>query len=195
MEKEKLNIITIPNILSFVRLLIIIPIVLSYIYGKYLNCIIFLAISGLTDIADGFIARKFNMISTFGKIIDPIADKFTQAAAVILISIKHPDIWPLIVAFCFKETAMLLGSLYLLNNGKRPSESKWWGKASTFVLYLFCGVFILADLLDFTIMPAAKYIMVILAVVVVLYALVRYFVLFIDIAKGNYKLDEEKYIQ
>ncbi|MGN1080991.1 MAG: CDP-alcohol phosphatidyltransferase family protein [Acutalibacteraceae bacterium] len=193
MKKDKLNILTIPNLLSFFRLVLIIPISVSYAHEKYLGCVIYLVISGLTDIADGFIARRFNMISAFGKIIDPIADKLTQAAAIILISTRHPDIWPLVVVFCIKEISMLFGALYLFNNGKRPSESKWWGKVSTLLLYLFCGLFIIADFIKFEIPVVARCVMIALPSAFVLFALVRYFCLFIDIAKGRYELEEERY--
>ena len=75
------KILTIPNIMSFFRLVLIPIIVYLYVVkNSYLWTIILLLISGATDIVDGFIARKFNMISNFGKAIDPIADKLTQLA-------------------------------------------------------------------------------------------------------------------
>ena len=84
--KEKKNnyknkIITIPNLLSLFRLCLIPVILWLYISKKdYLGTLIVLMISGITDVLDGIIARKCNMISDFGKAFDPIADKLTQAA-------------------------------------------------------------------------------------------------------------------
>ncbi len=68
----------IPNILTIIRF-ILIPIILNFIFqGDYISGIIIFSISGLTDVLDGFIARKFNLISNFGKLMDPLADKLTQ---------------------------------------------------------------------------------------------------------------------
>lgn len=68
----------VPNILTILRFLFI-PVILYYIFiGDYLSAFIFFTISGITDILDGFIARKFNLISNFGKLMDPLADKLTQ---------------------------------------------------------------------------------------------------------------------
>lgn len=80
-EKYKNKIITIPNILSLFRLLLIPVIVWLYVFRQdYLWTTAILALSGITDIIDGIIARKCNMISDFGKAFDPVADKLTQIA-------------------------------------------------------------------------------------------------------------------
>ena len=80
-KTPKNRILTIPNILSFVRIGLITFIMWLYLAKERYEAALFVLIaSGLTDIVDGFIARRFNMISDFGKIIDPIADKLTQAS-------------------------------------------------------------------------------------------------------------------
>ena len=93
-NKYQKKIITIPNILSFIRLCLI-PIIVWLFIGKqdYLLAGIFVLISGLTDMVDGWIARTFNMISDFGKVLDPIADKSTQAVVVLLLSTRYPLMW------------------------------------------------------------------------------------------------------
>ena len=68
----------IPNVLTVSRFFLI-PVILFFLFsGNYLLAVVFLTISGITDILDGWIARKFNFISNFGKLIDPLADKLTQ---------------------------------------------------------------------------------------------------------------------
>ena len=88
-NKYQKKIITIPNILSTVRILLIPVIIWLYIGLKdYLLTGVFVIISGLTDIIDGAIARKFNMISDVGKVLDPFADKATQIVVMILLTIS-----------------------------------------------------------------------------------------------------------
>ena len=79
----------IPNILTIMRF-IFIPIILNFIFqGNYILGIIVFTISGLTDVLDGFIARKFNFVSNFGKLMDPLADKLTQISVLAaLVSVK-----------------------------------------------------------------------------------------------------------
>lgn len=75
----KNKILTIPNLLSFFRMCLIPLIIWQYVYkDNHITALCLLALSGMTDIADGIIARKFNMVSDFGKAFDPIADKLTQ---------------------------------------------------------------------------------------------------------------------
>ena len=86
---NKKDILTIPNLLSLLRLLMIPVIVWLYVKEKnYYAATGMVILSGATDIADGIIARKCNMVSDFGKILDPIADKLTQAALIICLSLK-----------------------------------------------------------------------------------------------------------
>ena len=99
-DKYKKKIITIPNILSFIRLCLI-PIIVWLYIGKqdHIMAGVFVIISGITDIVDGFIARTFNMISDVGKVLDPIADKATQTVVVILLVTRFPlMLIPLIIA-------------------------------------------------------------------------------------------------
>ncbi len=76
----------IPNALTILRFILIPFIVLSIVDENYIEAFIFLTLSGLTDILDGFIARKFNFITNFGKLIDPLADKTTQVAILVTLA-------------------------------------------------------------------------------------------------------------
>ena len=88
---KKENILTIPNLLSLIRILLIPFIIWLYCARKaYLCTIIVIALSGFTDIIDGKIARKFNMVSDVGKVLDPVADKLTQATLVICLIARYP---------------------------------------------------------------------------------------------------------
>lgn len=125
----------VPNILTIIRFFLI-PIIISYLLeGNYIAAFIFLTISGLTDVLDGFIARKFNFITNFGKLIDPLADKATQISVLTVLTIQNviPS-WILIIVIV-KEFALIAGASFLY--GKEfVVSSKWYGKLSTVLFYV-----------------------------------------------------------
>ncbi len=125
----------VPNALTILRFLFIPFIVLNIFMEEYILAFIFFTISGLTDIADGFIARKFNYISTFGKLMDPLADKLTQISA--LASLCITDIVPIwiLVIVLFKEFFMISGASFLYGKDV-VVYSKWYGKLATVLFYL-----------------------------------------------------------
>ena len=125
----------IPNILTILRFLFI-PIILYFIFtGNYILGIVFFTISGITDVLDGFIARKFNFISNFGKLIDPLADKLTQIS--VLASLVTVDIIPfwILVIVILKELLMVVGASFLYGKDV-VVYSKWYGKSATVLFYL-----------------------------------------------------------
>jgi len=133
---NKKDILTIPNLLSLVRLLMIPVIVWLYVKEKnYYAATAMVFASGITDIADGIIARKCNMVSDFGKILDPIADKLTQATLIICLSSKYPKMLWLVVLIAIKEFIMALLGYITIKSKDSVNSAKWYGKVSTFVLY------------------------------------------------------------
>ena len=194
MSIQKKDILTLPNLLSVVRIALIAPIVLTYLKERYVASIIWLVASGITDVVDGFIARRFNMVSNVGKMLDPIADKLTQATVVVIISTQYPIVLPLVFILFFKEMGMLLGAVCLFKLGLRPSEAKWWGKLTTLSIYSVCGIFILANCIGFEMPIILAGILMIIPCAFLVLAMVKYFGLFVAIAKGEYKLDEEKLV-
>ena len=131
---NKKDILTIPNLLSLVRLLMI-PVIVWLKEKNYYAATSMVFASGITDIADGIIARKCNMVSDFGKILDPIADKLTQATLIICLSSKYPKMLWLIVLFAVKEFIMALLGYITIKSKDSVNSAKWDGKVSTFVLY------------------------------------------------------------
>ena len=125
----------IPNILTLCRF-VLIPFIFGAILNRdYVAAFVFLTISGLTDVLDGFIARKFNFITNFGKLIDPLADKATQISTLIALSyIGIIPYWVLTVVF-IKEAVMIAGASFLY--GKQlVVSSRWYGKLATVVFYI-----------------------------------------------------------
>ena len=141
---KKENILTIPNLLSLIRILLIPLIIWLYCAQKaYMHTFIVIAISGYTDIIDGKIARKFDMVSDVGKVLDPIADKLTQAALVICLIARYPWMWALLALFAVKECLMLLWGYLTLKSTDTINGAKWYGKLSTVVLYAVMMILIL----------------------------------------------------
>jgi len=125
----------IPNILTVVRFFLI-PLIVSFLVeGNYWLAFIFLTLSGITDILDGFIARKYNLITNFGKLIDPLADKATQISVLCVLALQNViPMWILIVVI-LKEFAMISGASFLY--GKEfVVSSRWYGKLSTVLFYI-----------------------------------------------------------
>lgn len=135
----KKDILTIPNMLSLFRLVLIPVYVVIYLnavtLSDHLVAAGVLAVSCLTDMIDGKIARHFNMISTTGKIIDPLADKATQLTMIICLLIKYPILLWLMIVFLLKEIFQLIAGIITLRKGKVLRGALLSGKISTTVLF------------------------------------------------------------
>ena len=133
---RKGQILTIPNLLSLFRLLLVPVIVYAYLGLKNDTLtVILLAVSALTDVLDGQIARRFHMVSDLGKALDPAADKLTQVCMVLCLAFRYPLMWILLGLCVVRETCMtILGYLTIRKTGA-VNGAKWYGKVSTVVLY------------------------------------------------------------
>ncbi len=118
----------VPNILTIIRF-ILIPFILLYaIADNYVAVMIVLTISGITDILDGFIARKFNFITDFGRLVDPLADKCTQISVLIVLTFKNIiPLWIIIIVLT-KELLSIIGATFVLCEKKLVTSSKWFRK-------------------------------------------------------------------
>ena len=118
----KKEIFTIPNLLSLFRLVLIPVYIILYLNATdaadYILAAAILAVSCITDMIDGKIARHFNLISTVGKILDPVADKATQFSLIICLALKYPVLWYLVALFVIKEGFMLIAGGLRLKKGK-----------------------------------------------------------------------------
>ena len=133
---KKKDVLTIPNLLSLFRLALI-PIIVWLYCGahRYYAAIGVILLSGASDIVDGFIARRFNMVSDLGKILDPIADKLTQAALLICLLFKYKLMWGLICVFAVREIAMCIMGMVVIKRSDEVNSAKWYGKLNTVVIY------------------------------------------------------------
>lgn len=148
----KKDLFTIPNWLSFFRLVLIPVYVTIYLRAEdmvdYAIAAGILAVSCLTDMIDGKIARHFNMISTVGKVLDPFADKATQFTLTVCLAIKYPVLWNLAALFVLKEGFQLVAGILAFCQGKMLSGALITGKICTCVLFLSLIVLVLLPGLD-----------------------------------------------
>lgn len=148
----KKEVFTIPNFLSLFRLVLIPVYVVIYLnateMSDYFIAGAILAVSCLTDMIDGKIARHFNMISTVGKILDPIADKLTQFTLTLCLSIEYPVLRFVLILFVIKEGFQGIVGLINLRRGKMLPGALLAGKICTTVFFLSLIILVLMPHLD-----------------------------------------------
>lgn len=131
------RIFTVPNVISMFRLLLIPVFIWSYVILKNdVMTVILLAVSGVSDLADGFIARRFNMISDLGKMLDPVADKFTQLAIIICLIFRFNYMIIPLVFLLIKEVSDAITGIAVIKATKKVISAEWHGKLASTVLYL-----------------------------------------------------------
>jgi len=179
---------TIPNIISLVRIALIPLFVWAFLVGRDILALVIVVLSGVSDKLDGTIARRFNMVSDVGKMLDPVADKLTQMTLAVLMFIKfHASenvrmqafAW-VFLGFIAKEVLHLLFALLMLLLGRRPGAAEIWGKAATVVFYVVMILLFLAGpevgvlAKWFELPPLAVQILVVLALLMAIAAFLGY---------------------
>ena len=139
---------TIPNLLGYLRLLLIPVFVYTYLNARdqreYFLAVATIGLSGVSDLLDGLLARKLNQVTDLGKLLDPVADKLTQCAVAFCLASRFPMMWLMAGILVVKEGFMaVMGLLILKHNGRKLDGAKWFGKVSTAFLYVAVFVLIL----------------------------------------------------
>lgn len=127
-----------PNVLTSIRIGLVPPMIYSYLYmpknGETVAFFIFLC-SALTDILDGYIARKFNMVTKLGTVLDPLADKMMLISVLTIFVLNNKINFWILLVMAFKELLMILGAYFLYNNEDVVIPANIYGKISTLVFY------------------------------------------------------------
>jgi len=127
----------IPNILTILRF-VLIPVFAYFLSIRhFITAVLLFLASGLTDVLDGYIARKYDLVTSWGKIADPLADKLMQLTAFIILS-QGLKIIPieLVLIILAKEILMGLGAIVLYRQKKYVVSANWYGKMTTVIFYL-----------------------------------------------------------
>ena len=139
---NKKEILSIPNILCYFRILLVPAFLYTYFYldnvNNHLISAIILILSSLSDFFDGYIARNYNMITNLGKLIDPIADKLTQFAVACTLMYTYPAYILLVIVIVLKDGMLLFGGYYVYKKtGKHLGQAQMPGKIATAVFFFF----------------------------------------------------------
>lgn len=178
LDKKRKELFSIPNLLSYLRLLLLPVFAVLYCNGIDGWAAAAILLSAATDVADGIIARKFNMMTEFGKILDPLADKLTQAVVSACLLIRYPIMWVLFLIILVKESFQGIGGLLLYRKLKSMRSSEWFGKLSTAFFYAVVAYLVLfapTPSFWFTSLP------ILVSAGLMLFALVRYAHRFIQV--------------
>ena len=169
--KIKEEFFTVPNLLSIFRLLLIPVIVYLYCVVKNdLWTFVLVVFSSLTDVVDGYIARKYNLITDFGKFIDPLADKATQIVVFLCLTTRFPIMWLPAIVLLVKELGSLILRVVVFKETELVSGAKWHGKASTTIVIIVLALHLIWG----SIPPLASTVIVGLSTLFMLYSGVLY---------------------
>lgn len=139
-NRWKKEVLTIPNLLSLLRLVMIPIYIRMYLSasgpGQFFGAAALMSASCLTDLLDGWIARRFHMVSTLGKILDPLADKLTQLSMALSLSITYPALKTVLALFIVKELGQLALAVVHLTRGYMLPGALMAGKVCTAVLFI-----------------------------------------------------------
>lgn len=189
------KVFTIPNIITILRLIMIAPMCITFFTGHYLATLIIIVVSGVSDVIDGIIARKYNMISELGKILDPIADKLTQLTILALLIFKQVFILIPCAMLAIKELASGIIGIYVVNRLHHMLLSEWHGKLSTVFLYCMMGAHMLMLVITGGICVPATYFLIGISTALIAFSFVMYLLryrrLIKEIKSGEEKQKEE----
>jgi cardiolipin synthase (CMP-forming) len=169
------SILTIPNLISFLRMALI-PVFASLLfYGYGATALVVFLVAGISDGLDGFIARRFKQESELGTIIDPIADKLLMTTAFIILTMpnvmqpaRHLPVPFWVTAAVIGRDVLIITVAGAINiiTGFRGFKPSWWGKASTFVQVVAVGLILLSPVVGYSFYLPTVYTLVALFAVV-----------------------------
>lgn len=187
-NKTENKILTIPNLLSLFRLILIPVIVWLYWFRKdYFPAGVLLIVSGLTDLADGYIARHFNAVSNVGKILDPIADKLTQAATLFCLVTRFPLMAAPFGFLVIKEVFIGTTGLLMIRKTGKVVGADFHGKVATTLLYAM----MILHIFWIDIPSAVSAVSILICLVSMAFTLLTYGSRNMRVLQGQEKLDEK----
>ena len=173
----------VPNILTIIRFFLIFPLVAFALNEQYIAAAIIFTISGLTDIVDGFIARKYNLVTNFGKFMDPLADKLLVCSA--LICLIGDKLYPWIVIIIISREFIISGFRLIASDNGVVIAASWWGKFKT-TSQMIMIILLIIDL-KYNWYQVIEYVFIYVALALTVVSLIDYLAKNIDILKDGDK--------
>ena len=181
MKKEN-----IPNLLTITRFILIPFIYISVLSKHYLTALIIFTISAITDVLDGYIARKYNYITDIGKLIDPLADKLTQVSLLLSLAILKILPWWIFAIVFVKELVLVISASVLYSKKDVVVYSKWYGKLATTLFYLAIVCSLIMNQFNIVMAFRVDLYLYYLAILATVFALIMYAI------KFEFKRNKEK---
>jgi cardiolipin synthase len=167
-----------PNLITLIRVLFMIPLFIYLMHVEmYFPAMYVFVLAGVTDILDGIIARKMNLVTKFGKIADPVADKLFEVAVLVMLVIKDFIPTTLLAVVVVKEVLMISGGIYAYLKNKKVISAKWYGKVATIIFYISVALII--------VLPELADLLIWISVTAALISLVLYTINFVKIQNKN----------
>lgn len=182
---------TVPNLLSCLRLAVIVPLVKFIVNKQFVYVALMLLLSAVSDMFDGMIARKFDQVTQLGKMLDPVADKLTLIAVVISLSFIDKTIFLFVEVMFTKEILMLSGGLVLLLIKIKPPAAKWYGKLSTAVFYTSVTILVLLKAVWGISNDMLTVVLFSVTTAAMLFSLVMYTILFMGLIGKKNKMEDK----
>ena len=160
----------IPNTITLLRIVLTPLFVCFYLEGELEAAFVLLAVAAVSDMLDGFVARRFNMVTPLGKVLDPVADKLLQLSMLLCLVSFRSEIWLLLMLHLLREGLLGAMAYALYRRCGRMIAARWYGKLCTALLYSFLGLSLLWTDMPGKIMDTGTFILSLL----VIYCLCRY---------------------
>ncbi len=163
----------IPNLLSGLRIIMVPLFIFYFMNGFQAVAISIFIVAGITDLLDGYIARKYHLISTIGTLLDPLADKLMLLSVLTCLSIKGIlPIWVTVIMFTKELFLVLTSALLYFRHEKRATPSNIFGKIATVSFSLF--IFLLLLLPDYSLLIYGIYLSMLLKFIALISYVVGY---------------------
>ena len=183
--------ISIPNIMGYFRIVLVA--LYMILFCRYLGGVAYwpviatIILSGLTDFFDGKIARKFNMVTEWGKMLDPIADKVTIGAIILSLTFKYRIVMAMVVLYVIKEGFMAVAGMISIKKGHKIEGAMWYGKVCTFGTYvILIALLLLPDMPIFFVN-----ILIIINMAIMVFTFVSYIVYYARIFKNIFAITKQ----
>ena len=170
-----------PNLITLTRILLLPVFIWMYFSVGSTPAFFLVAVIAMTDVVDGYIARKYNMVTELGQLLDPIADKLIQLSVVFCLAIDEViPIWFLVIVLV-KEVSMVIGGAVLYKKIEVINQAKWFGKLATFAFYLVAGAAFFIGKTH----PTVTFWLVCVLTFILIFAFIRYLIMYIKFFKNK----------